>query len=492
MAFTIEYVKHLERENASLTLQVKSLCVEIRRLSSQLNAQADQLKIQAGSIRDLEARLSKNSQNSSKPPSSDGYRKPAPKSQRGKSGKKPGGQPGHQGQTLKQVEKPDFVITHEVGDHCEHCGDSLSGAAKLVDTRQEFDLPPIKLQVTEHQIEICACKGCGHINKGTAPNHITQPVQYGPRVNAIAVYLGQYQLMPSKRICETFWDLLNINISEGFLYKAYQRCHNSLFQYEQGIQKLIAEAPIAHFDESGLRVKKALQWLHCASTRELTHYTAHPKRGVEAMQAIGILPEFNGRAVHDHWKPYFGYSCKHALCNAHHLRELTYQHEQYGQQWCEKLRTLLLRCNLEVRQAGAQNQTTLPEGRLTYLKAEYDQILTNGLSEIPTVATSVGKRGRKKQHPARNLWDRLVIFKAETLAFLEDFNVPFTNNQGEQDIRMIKVKQKISGCFRSSVGAEMFCRIRGYLSTARKQCYSIFDALMAATSGSPMTPTNTS
>lgn len=443
-------------------------------------------------VKELEARLSKNSQNSSKPPSSDGYnKKPAPKSQRQKSGKKPGGQSGHAGSALEQVENPDFIVTHEVDKCRQGCGHSLEGMTKFVEARQEFDLPPIKIQVTEHQIETCKCEGCGYVNKGKAPNHITQPVQYGARINAIAVYLGQYQLIPSKRICETFWDLLGVKISEGFIYKAYGRCYANLNEYEQSVKGMLQCAPVAHFDESGIRVKKELHWLHVASTNQLTHYAIHKKRGGEAMEAIGILPEFKGRAIHDHWKAYFAYDCDHGLCNAHHLRELIYQHEQYDQQWCEQMRSLLLRCNKEIEAAQNQQQGSLSEEKRLQFEAEYENILAAGLTQIPTIAPSEGKRGKKKQHPARNLMDRLLGFKEETLAFMHDFNIPFTNNQGEQDIRMIKVKQKISGCFRSKRGAQVFCRIRGYVSTARKQSHQVFEALIHAVNGSPFVP-NTS
>ena len=443
-------------------------------------------------IKELEARLSKNSQNSSKPPSSDGYnKKPAPKSQRQKSGKKSGGQSGHTGSRLERVETPDFIVTHKVDKCCHGCGHSLEGTSKLVEVRQEFDLPPIKIQVTEHQIETCRCEDCGYVNKGKAPDHITQPVQYGARINAIAVYLGQYQLMPSKRICETFWDLLGVKISEGFIYKAYGRCHANLNEYEQSVKAMLQCAAVEHFDESGVRVKKELHWLHVASTDQVTYYAIHKKRGGEAMEAIGILPAFKGRAIHDHWKAYFMYDCDHGLCNAHHLRELTYQHEQYDQKWCEQMRSLLLRCNKEIQTAKGQQRLSLPEVIKAQFEMDYDNILAMGLTQIPTITPSEGMRGKKKRHPARNLMDRLLGFKEETLAFMHDFNIPFTNNQGEQDIRMIKVKQKISGCFRSKGGAQIFCRIRGYVSTARKQSHQIFEALIHAVNGSPFVP-NTS
>jgi transposase len=297
--------------------------------------------------------------------------------------------------------------------------------------------------------------------------------------------------MPSKRICETFRDLLGVKVSEGFIYKAYERCYVNLNGYEQSVKAMLQCAEVAHFDESGTRVKKELHWLHVAATQELTHYAIHEKRGKEAMEAIGILPEFKGRAIHDHWKAYFSYECDHGLCNAHHLRELTYQHEQYDQKWCEQMRSLLLRCNQEVHAAKDQQQQSLSEEKRTELETEYDAILTAGLMQIPAIAPSEGKRGKKKQHPARNLMDRLSGFKEETLAFMNDFRIPFTNNQGEQDIRMIKVKQKISGCFRSKGGAKVFCRIRGYVSTARKQSQQVFEALVWAVKGSPIVP-NTS
>lgn len=459
------YIKQLEEENALLKLQVTQMVLKIR---------------------DLEARLSKNSQNSSKPPSSDVYHKPKPRSQRGKSGKPSGGQPGHKGQTLKQMEHPDFIETHSVSSWCAGCQGSLEDSVSSVEIRQEFEIPPMKVQVTEHQVQVKQCKACGHINKGNAP--ITNRVQYGKRVEALAVYLGQYQLLPYERTAQMFKDLFDLPLSQGTLSNIYKRCHLELAGFEERVKAELIASDIAHFDESGVRVKKDLQWLHVVSNDSLTYYHIDPKRGNEAMDRMGILPQFKGRAIHDHWHSYFKYSCLHGLCNVHHLREFKYHAEEYQQSWCIEIGDLLLEMKRAVEREALLDKTSLPEGESQAFLKRYDDILAKAvLKEIPPPPASTGKGGRKKHHPAYNLWARLMDHKEEVLAFVKDFSVPFTNNQGERDIRMIKVKQKISGCFRSPEGAKTFCRIRGFVSTASKQGIDILDALMDACKGSPFT-----
>lgn len=439
----------------------------------------------------LEAQLAKNSRNSSKPPSSDGLKKPKPKSQRKKSGCQSGGQEGHAGTTLEQVNNPDFIETHLV-DVCENCGASLVKVeSKSHECRQVFDLPPIELQVTEHRVEVKACPKCGFINKGKFPEEITQPVQYGPGVKATATYFSKYQLLPYARLKECFQDVFNFSLSEGTLYNTYATCHEKLENHDGQVQQLLIEAPIAYFDESGLRVNKKLHWLHVASTEELTHYSVHEKRGHEAMDDIGILPQFNGRAIHDHWSSYFNYDCDHGLCNSHHLRELTYMEEQYKQEWARKLKACLLDIKEEVDKRKSAGRQKMQPTRLRYFETRYNRILREGLKEIPRIKATPKKRGRVKQHPAKNLLDRLQEYKRETLAFMHDFRVPFTNNQGEQDIRMIKSKQKVSGCFRSNQGSKMFCRIRGYISTVRKHSINVLDALRDAFNGKPFIPSPT-
>jgi transposase len=439
-------------------------------------------------IKVLEGQIAKNSRNSSKPPSSDGFNKPNPKSQRETGKRNTGGQKGHLGITLLQVETPDVVVRH-TAEVCEECQKPLTGALLLgVEKRQEFDLPPIQAVVTEHQAEITICPFCGCKNKGKFPENITQSVQYGPRSKAVASYLTHYQLLPYARLTELFEDVFKFPLSEGTLFNVTKTCYDKLEDYELQVKQLLIESPVVHFDESGIRVKKKLNWLHVASTTHLTHYAMHEKRGFEAMEAVGILPFFKGIAIHDHWKPYFYYQTPHGLCNAHHFRELIYHEEQYGQQWAKKLHDCLLGAKMEVEAHKIKGELVMAPERLCYFEQQYDHILTIGLEEIPPVQQTIKKRGRSKQHPAKNLLDRLQNFKRETLAFMYDFRASFTNNQAENDIRMIKVKQKVSGCFRSSEGANMFLRTRGYISTARKHTLNPLEALTDVFKGTPFIP----
>lgn len=484
----VKIAEAVEELVKSFRLELQQSKEENKQLKMQLQLKDQEIDKLNLRIKVLEGQLVKNSSNSSKPPSSDGLKKPNPKSQRKSSGRKTGGQSGHQGNTLEQVTNPDFVETYEVCA-CEKCGCSLK-TTKLIDheKRQEFELPKIEVQVTEHRIEVKKCPACGFINKAKFPKNITQPVQYGKRVKSIETYFSQGQFIPYERTQEIFRDLYAMPLSEGTLVNTNLSCYTNLEGYEAKIKQLLRLSDLANFDESGMRVKKQLQWLHVATTDQLTHYEIHEKRGCKAIDAIGILPEFKGRAIHDHWKPYFNYQCKHGLCNAHHLRELTYHKEQYDQKWCGDMEMFLLSVKKEVDSCKISGNDKLPPKRLHYFENRFDKILNSGFKEIPKTNYECGKRGRKKQHPSRNLWNRLKEYKPETLAFMGDFTVPFTNNQAERDVRMVKVKQKISGCFRSQHGAKVFCRIRGYLSTARKQGVNALEALQLAFEAKPILP----
>lgn len=449
-----------------------------------------------GRIRDLEERvrvledqLAKNSRNSSKPPSTDGFNKPSPKSLRKKGQRKSGGQPGHTGHTLKMVGKPDQTKVHRV-EQCECCGRSLAKQKPdSVEKRQVHDLPPRRLIVTEHQGEIKRCC-CGHLNKAPFPEGVNAPVQYGNDIKAAAVYLKNYQYLPYERTCELLDDLFGCPMSEGTLANFISQCNDRLEEPVEQIKQLIEEAPIAHFDETGSRVEKKLWWLHSASTSNATYYDIHRKRGSEAFDAIGILPNFIGRAIHDFWKPYFGYSCLHGLCNAHHLREMIFVHEQCQQDWADPM----IECLLDIKDAVDQaKQTTdhLPEKQIRAFEQRYQKILDEGYAQnpLPLLPANVRKkRGRRKKSKPRNLIERIDEHRRETLAFMYDFNVPFDNNQAEQDIRMMKVQQKISGMFRTEQGAKAFCRIRSYISTARKNAVGAIEALASVFSGTPFIP----
>jgi transposase len=441
-------------------------------------------------VKELQGRLSKDSHNSSKPPSSDGLGKRT-KSLRRKSEKPSGGQRGHRGQTLAWKSEPDVVERHPV-EMCSGCGNSLAGVkTEEVIARQVLDLPPIELKVTEHQVEVKNCPHCGQVNKGNFPPEAKTVVQYGPRIKSMMVYLMEGQLLPSNRVCEVLTDVLGVKVSEGTLYTNREQCFEGLATIEAEIEQAIKNSEVANFDETGLRVNKKLWWLHVAATDGLTYYFVHEKRGREAMDEMGILPEFRGHAVHDGWKSYQGYDCEHVLCNAHHLRELQYILEQYGQPWTFQMSVLLVSIHHWVETLKAEGANALPTEDLAILEARYQAILEEGFAANPlpeVVKTRARKRGRPKRSPPRNLLERLRKHQESVLAFMQDFNLPFDNNQAERDLRMMKLKQKISGTFRSADGAKQFCRIRGYLATLRKQGLNVLHALFNLFAGSPLSP----
>jgi len=443
-------------------------------------------------IENLKNKLAKNSRNSSKPPSSDGYDRPKPKSQRKKSGRLSGGQPGHKGHTLKQVAHPAKIEEYRV-NKCTHCGVNLSKhASSDVEVRQVFDLPKVEIIVTEHRAQIKVCPCCNGRTKAPFPEGVSQAVQYGNRVQATATYLSQYQLLPYKRLQELFSDLFHIKISQGTLSNILDRGHYQLKAFASEAKDMLRQSGVVHFDESGIRVKKDRHWLHVASTDQLTCYHIDPKRGQTAMDEMGVLPDYQGVAVHDHWSSYYRYDCDHVLCNSHHLRELTFAQEQHRQLWAAKLKSCLLEAKAEVDAALEAGLVSLESSRVTYFDRRYSRLLREGIAEIPILPRDENKtRGKVKQHKVKNLHDRLTKHKKEVLAFLYDFTLPFDNNLAERDVRMVKVKQKISGCFRSEQGARVFSRIRGYISSVRKQGHNAFSALNDAFEGDALTPSTT-
>jgi transposase len=325
--------------------------------------------------------------------------------------------------------------------------------------------------------------------KGEFPPDVTQPAQYGSRIKAQAAYLNNYQLIPWARTCELLGDFYGHTPAEALVLKSNTDVVNSIEPSLEATKRQLIDADVVNFDESGLRVEGQLNWLHVASTDYLTYYSVHPNRGKDGMKAIGILPAFEGRAVHDCWQSYFTFgNCQHALCNAHLLRDLLFIVEQYEQDWGEEMFELLLDIKDEVDEAPA-NRLSLTSDRLAHFEQRYDELIAQGLAANPSPADPPPrKRGRKKQSPPKNLLDRFQEHKSKVLAFMHDFRVPFDNNLAERDVRMVKIKQKVSGAFRTRTGAETFCAIRSYISTVRKHDLNVIDALYAALTGSPFVP----
>jgi transposase len=474
MAKKFNSFETMSRENLLAFIQYQAEQIE------QLQAQNAALEAR---LEKLEHRLNKNSTNSSKPPSSDGLKKPKPKSRREKGKRKSGGQPGHEGDTLKMVASPDAVAVHRVSV-CTQCGHNLADTViERMVKRQVFDLPPIQMQVTEHQAEVKVCPCCQHRSRAGFPENVNAPTQYGPNVLAHAVYLNSYHLIPVARVREWFADCAGQAVSEGTIERALKQFAAAVAPSLDVIYDGVTRSAVAHYDETGFRIHNGLRWLHTACTEHLSYYSVHLKRGSEAMLDIGVLPNSHGWAIHDGLKGYFGFeTVRHALCNAHHLRELQFALEQYEADWAKDMQDLLLDMKRE-RETG-----TPSAARLRRLEDRYDAIIRDGLDAFPIQPRPPDHKGRFAQHPVTNLLIRLRDYRDAVLAFLYHPEVPFDNNLAERDLRMMKVKQKISGCFRTWAGAEVFAAVRSYLATARKQGLSMLPAAYLAFAGNPFIP----
>lgn len=459
----------------------------VKELSDKIDLLTQENKKLSERVQSLESQTKTNSNNSSKPPSSDGLKKKT-KSLRTSSGKRPGGQPGHEGHTLKQVENPDEIIEHKI-DECSRCGASLDNIpVERYIVRQVIDLPETKVRVTEHRAEVKKCT-CGHINKAEFPDGINQPVQYGSKIKAASIYLNQYQFIPYDRQEEFFEDFFNHHISKGTLASIDRTCYDSLESVETSIKEILKnDEGAVHYDETGVFVNKKLKWLHVTSNERYTYYQVHDKRGSEATDDIGILPDFKGTAVHDSWRSYNKYTnCDHSLCCAHILRELNGITDLEKQSWAETMKKLLLEIKSEVDKAFPDaNALTLD--RIMLFEEKYDTILKSGQEEDFKLNFD-SKTKKVKKSKSKALLERLSLRKDEVLRFMNNFDIPFDNNQAERDIRMTKVKQKISGTFRSSSGAQYFARIRGYLSTVRKHSKNVMECLESVFKGNPIDPT---
>lgn len=427
---------------------------------------------------DLRRQLAKNSSNSSKPPSSDGLKKPAPRSLRGKSGKKSGGQAGHRGDTLRQKAKPDFVHRHEAGS-CGACQYGLTaGMIKGVERRQVFDIPVPRLEVTEHQAAIYCCGHCRATTTAAFPDGVNAHVQYGKRIRAAAVYCNVQQLIPEDRVCQLLRDLFGAtSLCAASVTNWVNGAARTLGGVVEHILARLTEGGVRHLDETGLRVAGKLHWLHSISDSAFTHYRISAKRGA--------VPSFltGGTIVHDHWKSYYAHMSgvdAHALCGAHHLRELKAIEEIEKEPWACAMSVLLNSANQLKSAAQGRGETELPASVHHSILTKYMAILTEGLAfheRQDPLARRPGARGRKAKRPGHNLLVRLRDYRDDVLRFLTDFTVPFTNNQAERDLRMMKLRMKISGTFRTLEGAEVFADIRSVISTVRKHGHNIIETL---------------
>jgi len=445
-----------------------------------VQAQAAENAALKARIAELERRLGLNSANSGKPPSSDGVKKPPrTRSSREPSGKKPGGQKGHKGETLWQVAEPDSIVDHFPAS-CTACGAAVTPAMRAGHSaRQVFDLPePPPLVVIEHRAHDCVCAGCGARTRASFPDGVNAPVQYGPRIAALVTYLLHYQLLPEDRLAELLADLFGIRLVAATIARMSRTCAARLQDFAVTVRDLVAGAAVKHMDETGLRIGGQTQWLHVACTAWLTFYRVCAKRG-------SLLADVTGIVVHDHWLPYYGIpDVLHALCNAHHLRELKALIEIEKEDWARKMHRLLRRACHAVNLARERGSPLKP-CLIALIQRRYDAFVAEGLafheaqSPLRPDAAPQGcrRRGRKARRTGHNLLLRFASRRDDVLRFLADPNVPFTNNQAERDVRMMKVKQKISGSFRSLDGALDFAVIRSFISTAKKQGWNVIKAL---------------
>jgi transposase len=418
-------------------------------------------------VKILAGRTTLNSRNSSKPPSRDPNRE---KKKKAPGIRKPGGQIGHPGKTLRPVNDPDEVEDIEIDRRTLPKGKYIEAG---YEARQVFDVI-VSRHVIEYRAQILEDQD-GNQFVASFPHDVTRPVQYGRNTKVNAVYMSQYQLLPYERIKDHFESQMDIPLSVGSIYNFNKSAYERLEGFERWLIQRLSESELNHADETGINIDGKRHWLHCVSNNQLTYLYAHKARGTAAMNSGGVIPRFKGVLCHDHWKPYYSYSCTHALCNAHHLRELERAIEQDNQQWARKMKDLLVQINTAVDRAGGN----LSREESETFRTTYRKTIEEGEAECPAPIRPEGekKRGRLKRSKSRNLLERLKDFESDVLRFMDNKLVPFTNNQGERDLRMTKVHQKISGCFRSPEGSRFFCRIRSYISTCKKHGVSANEAL---------------
>jgi transposase len=465
---------------AAVIVELRAVNAEQARLIATLQAR----------VAELERRLGRDSSNSSKPPSSDGLRKPARAERRAAEraeGRRPGKQPGTPGAHLAQVAEPDEVVWHAPG-RCGGCGADLTDAPVVgVQARQVFDLPPLRLLASEHRAERRRC-GCGTATAAAFPDHVRAAACYGPGVRALVCYLCVHQHLPVDRAAQLLGDVLGAPLATGTLAAVVAEGAAGLVGFVEAVRAQLAGAPVAHFDETGARVAGRLHWVHSASTSLLTLLSVHAKRGKVAMDQAGVLPGFGGVAVHDGWSPYWRYDVTHALCGAHLLRELEAITEEPGQGWAAGMAELLVDVKLAGDRARAAGLPRVDDTARARLHARYERLLADGQAANPPPPATDRRGGRTRRSPAARLLARLDAHREEVLRSLDDTRVPFDNNQGERDLRMVKLQQKISGCWRTPAGAEAFLALRSYVATARKHEMNPLAVLGQLFEGHPWLP----
>lgn len=456
---------------------VEELLQRIKELEERLNRMESHYKEiirqKDEEISKLKSLTNKNSQNSSFSPSSDKFKRPI-KSSRRPSNKKSGGQENHKGSHLEFSPTPDSI--EEIKPkYCEHCNHIFDGQeSSKIHSRQVKDIPEQALFTTEFRNYSIQCSCCKKVTSGHFPPEAKSKVQYGNRLKSLIVYMSQYQLIPYKRITDFIFDLYGAKISEGTILNSLKECYQNLKIFESEVKDLIKNSPVLNLDETGAYCNKHRSWIHTASTKKLTllNYSMH--RGKKAINSFGILPEYKGVAVHDFYASYRDYECRHSLCNAHLIRDLTFQFEEKDQLWANLLKSFLIKVKMAREKEKGDSFSYY---KLNKFSKEYDRIVKKGFRINPVSKNNSAKRGRTSQSDTVNLLLRLKNYKHQVLAFMYNFLIPFDNNQAERDFRMVKVQQKISGTFRSEMGALIFCRIRSFISTVNKNSKNIIEEI---------------
>ena len=476
----------LEQKDNDL-IKARELIVGLQEQNAMLQEQNATLQEQ---IKELLARLNMNSTNSSKPPSSDGYKKKTKtRSLREKTGRKPGAQPGHKGAGFSLPPEADEIIEClPIACHdCPQADVCRMQASKVVEKRSVVDVKVLTIRTDYHQIER-DCPLTHRTLRGTFPAPITSSKQYGPSVVGFAIALITDGAVSIDRTQKLMHSMTGLSISTGTIAGMLDRFAARLEDY--GIVEDICDAlmqqPVTNLDETSVRSGKKLYWMHNASTSDLTYQVVDESRGEEGMRRAGFLPFYPGTKIHDCWKPYWRFPGKRGLCNAHILREIKgIVDNDSSQEWAAKIASLLIRGKEEKERAIEAGKEALDDSVYEGYLAEFRQLAEEGIAQNPLEERKAGQRGRVRRSTPRRLAERLLAHAEEFCLFLKDFLVPFDNNQAERDIRHMKTKIKVSGCFRTPCGAKAFAKINSFLSTAKKQGVNVLKAIRFVLEGTP-------